>query len=91
MTGTSTNEVVVKNGESATNVVDGSVTQIKVRKPRPTHYKIICISIYTNDLAALEDKVAELKRRGHTKMNKSQLIRLALSQLDLDRVGVASQ
>jgi hypothetical protein len=30
--------------------------------------------------------VAELKKRGHTKANKSQLIRLALSQLDLDKI-----
>jgi hypothetical protein len=51
--------------------------------PRPTHYKVICISMYTRDLDELDAKVAELKRRGWTKANKSQLIRLALSQLDL--------
>ena len=54
--------------------------------PRPTHYKVICISMYTRDLEQLEAKVAELKRRGWTKANKSQLIRLALSQLDLDKL-----
>jgi hypothetical protein len=53
-------------------------------KPKPTHYKVICISMYTKDLEELDAKVAELKRRGWTKANKSQLIRLALSQLDLD-------
>jgi hypothetical protein len=53
---------------------------------RPTHYKVICISLYNQDLAELETKVAELKRRGWTKANKSQLIRLALSQIDLDRL-----
>jgi hypothetical protein len=53
---------------------------------KPTHYKVICISMYTRDLEELEAKVAELKRRGWTKANKSQLIRLALSQLDLDKL-----
>jgi hypothetical protein len=54
--------------------------------PRPTHYKIICISLYTQDIEDLEAKVGELKRRGWTKANKSLLLRLALSQLDLDKI-----
>ena len=60
-------------------------------QPRPTHYKIICISMYTRDLEELEAKVAELKRRGWTKANKSQLIRLALSQIDLDKLTTPPQ
>src|SRR5688572_24736587 len=56
------------------------------REPKPTHYKVICISMYTRDIEQLEAKVAELKRRGFTKANKSQLIRIALSQLDLDKL-----
>jgi hypothetical protein len=55
-------------------------------KPRPTHYKIICISLYTEDLDRLERLVAELKSRGHTKANKSQLIRAALDQVDLAKI-----
>ncbi len=55
-------------------------------KPKPTHYKVICISMYTKDIEELEAKVAELKRRGHTKANKSQLIRFALSQVDIDKL-----
>ena len=27
--------------------------------PRPTHYKVICISMYTRDIEELEAKVAE--------------------------------
>ena len=62
------------------------------QKPaRPTHYKVICISMYTRDLEELDAKVAELKRRGWTKANKSQLIRLALSQIDLDKLGTPRQ
>ncbi len=59
--------------------------------PRPTHYKVICISMYTRDIEDLDAKVAELKRRGWTKANKSQLIRLALSQIDLDKLGTPRQ
>ncbi|MGN6108278.1 MAG: hypothetical protein ACTHU0_24440 [Kofleriaceae bacterium] len=58
---------------------------------RPTHYKVICISMYTRDLEELDEKVAELKRRGWTKANKSQLIRLALSQIDLDKLPTPRQ
>jgi len=61
------------------------------RKERPTHYKVICISMYTRDLEELDAKVAELKRRGWTKANKSQLIRLALSQIDLDKLPTPRQ
>jgi hypothetical protein len=67
------------------------------RKPRgakavrPTHYKVICISIYTRDLEELDAKVAELKRRGWTKASKSQLIRLALSQIDIDKLTTPRQ
>jgi hypothetical protein len=58
---------------------------------RPTHYKVICISMYTKDIEELEAKVHELKRRGWTKANKSHLIRLALSQLDLDKLPTPRQ
>jgi hypothetical protein len=58
---------------------------------RPTHYKVICISMYTKDIEELEAKVHELKRRGWTKANKSHLIRLALAQLDLDKLPTPRQ
>ena len=54
--------------------------------PKPDHYKIVSISLYKKDIARLEDMVRELKRRGHYKANKSQLIRYALARLDLDAV-----
>jgi hypothetical protein len=53
---------------------------------RPTHYKVICISMYTKDLDRLDELVEELKGRGITKANRSALIRVALEQLDLDKV-----
>jgi hypothetical protein len=58
---------------------------------RPTHYKVICISMYTRDLEELDAKVAELKKRGWTKANKSQLIRLALSQIDVTKLPTPHQ
>ena len=53
---------------------------------KPLHYKVICISMYTRDLAKLDEMVDSLKARGLTKANRSALIRYALSELDLDRV-----
>ena len=53
---------------------------------KPTHYKVICISMYTKDLDRLDGLVDQLKARGLTKANRSALIRAALDQLDLDKV-----
>ncbi len=55
-------------------------------QPKPQHYKIVSISLYNEDIERLDKMVRELKRRGHYKANKSQLIRYALAQLDLDQV-----
>lgn len=55
-------------------------------KPKPTHYKIVCISLYTDDIERLESLVTELKRRGHTKANKSAVIRFALDQVDVGKM-----
>jgi hypothetical protein len=55
-------------------------------KDKPTHYKVVCISLYNHDIEHLEEMVSELKRRGHTKANKSQLIRAALAQVDLGKI-----
>jgi hypothetical protein len=53
---------------------------------KPTHYKVICISMYTKDLEKLDEMVDELKKKGLTKANRSALIRAALDQVDLTRV-----
>jgi hypothetical protein len=55
-------------------------------EPKPVHYKVICISLYTKDLERLDGLVDELKSRGLTKANRSALIRAALDQIDLDKV-----
>lgn len=56
------------------------------REGKPSHYKVICISMYTEDLKRLDSMVEALKARGLTKANRSALIRYALGEVDLDRV-----
>jgi hypothetical protein len=78
-------------GPRAPQTLDDGARRPRRGGARPTHYKVICISMYTRDIEELEAKVAELKRRGWTKANKSQLIRLALAQLDLDALQTPPQ
>lgn len=56
------------------------------KAPKPEHYEVICISMYKEDLARLDEKVAELKASGHRKMNRSALIRFALDEVDLGKL-----
>ncbi|OJY23115.1 MAG: hypothetical protein BGO98_46925 [Myxococcales bacterium 68-20] len=65
---------------------DSTRAKAREEKAKPTHYKVICISMYTKDLDRLDELVEELKGRGITKANRSALIRVALEQLDLDKV-----
>jgi hypothetical protein len=58
----------------------------RVAGERPTHYKVICISMYTDDLERLDEMVQNLKSRGLTKANRSALIRYALGSVKLDEV-----
>ena len=58
----------------------------KALGPKPEHYKVICISMYNEDLARLDEMVEKLKARGLTKANRSALIRYALEQVDLEKV-----
>lgn len=85
----------VLDGEEVESVLSGAFYRNPPETPRPraerekakpTHYKVICISMYTKDLDRLDELVDELKARGITKANRSALIRVALEQLDLDKV-----
>jgi hypothetical protein len=60
--------------------------RVRKAEARPAHYKVICISLYTRDLERLDALVSELKGRGLTKASRSALIRVALDQVDLDKV-----
>jgi hypothetical protein len=56
------------------------------RDGKPAHYKVICISMYMDDLKRLDGMVESLKARGLTKANRSALIRYALGAVDLNTV-----
>jgi hypothetical protein len=55
-------------------------------KPKPDHYEVICISMYKEDLARLDEAVTALKKRGHRKMSRSALIRFALDTMDVGKL-----
>ncbi len=59
----------------------------RAERVKPQHYKVISISMYNEDIERLEQLVKELKRRGHYKANKSQVIRQALAQLDVGDIA----
>ncbi len=63
--------------------LDAAGKRRRAAKPKPDHYEIICISIYNEDLARLDDKVDALKRSGHRRMTRSALIRYALDRLSV--------
>ena len=58
----------------------------KVQPKAELPYEVICISMYREDLAALDAKVTELKAQGHRKMSRSALIRFALATLDASKL-----
>lgn len=58
----------------------------RVKKAKPTHYRVVSVSLYTEDQQRLAELVAELKKRGHSRANRSLVIREALRQIDLDLV-----
>lgn len=58
----------------------------KREQVKAEHYKIICISLYNEDLQKMDEMVDALKARGLTKASRSALIRHALSLVDVERV-----
>lgn len=54
---------------------------------KPEHYKVVCISFYTSDLAHLDGVVETLRAEGHTKASRSSVLRLAMRRLDVLDAG----
>lgn len=50
--------------------------------PPEKPFRVICISVYPEDLEVLDRKIGELKKRGFTRANRSSVIRLAIEQCD---------
>lgn len=64
----------------------GTQRKRKKKKADDSHYGVICISLYNDDLARLDEKVTALKASGHRKMSRSALIRYALDTVDLSKL-----
>lgn len=56
-------------------------------KPKPDHYKVICISLYNEDLQHLDAVVRGMKDRGFTKASRSAVLRAAMQQFDAAKVS----
>jgi len=54
-------------------------------KVRP--YKVVCISLYNDDITRLDAVVEKLKARNVRGVSRSSVIREALDRLDVGRVG----
>ncbi|MCB9507551.1 MAG: hypothetical protein H6700_07100 [Myxococcales bacterium] len=58
----------------------------RAKKSTPTHYKIISISLYNEDIDKIDELVAALKAAGHPKANRSALIRYAIDTVDIEKM-----
>jgi len=68
-------------------VTDAGRAALAKENAKPAlNYKVICISMYVDDLYALDRMVEKLKGRGIQKASRSGIIRAALAQLDLEKV-----
>ena len=52
-----------------------ALTGRRRKAEKATHYKVICISMYTKDLKQLDEMVDTLKAKGMTKANRSADLR----------------
>jgi hypothetical protein len=84
---------MTRRGSTGSNDIDDVLARAYYRprasavpRDKPAHYKVICISMYTQDLTNLDAMVDALKARGLTKASRSSLIRFALAGVDLGSV-----
>ena len=66
-----------------------SAETVDAPKTKPTHYRVVCFSLYIRDLDALDTVVRLLRERGFTKANKSWALRIALEHLALGELSDA--
>lgn len=82
-------ETFYRPGEHAAPLPPAPAADGKVeagRPPREPTCRVISISLYPEDIERMDELVAELRRRGHRRANRSQLIRHALTLVDPERV-----
>lgn len=60
----------------------------KDRKPLPEGqtYRLVTFSFYEEDVARLDALLEAARKRGHRKVSRSQIVRLALRQVDLAKL-----
>ncbi len=58
--------------------------------PSKLNYKVVCISLYREDIARLEELVKQAKLLGYTATSKSDMIRYALRRNVLDELGASN-
>ena len=60
----------------------------KDRKPLPEGqtYRLVTFSFYEEDVARLDALLADARKKGHRKVSRSQIVRLALRQVKLDEL-----
>ena len=63
-----------------------SASRRRPKKATPTHYKIVSISLYNEDIARIDTLVTQLKDNGFSKANRSALIRYAIDTVDISKV-----
>lgn len=49
-------------------------------------WRLVTFSFYEEDVERLDKLLAEAKRRGHRRVNRSQIVRLALRQVDVSKL-----
>lgn len=78
-------------------VVPGPMVTVR-RRPRSRSgqprrpgrkFKIVSISVYDEDLAAIDAAVDRLRAEGHRHMFRSKLLRIAFSLLDIEQLAKA--
>jgi hypothetical protein len=60
----------------------------KGRQPLPDgkSWRLVTFSFYEEDVKRLDALLAEAKKKGHRKVSRSQIVRLALRNVDLDEL-----
>ncbi len=77
-------------------LIEKARTSVRLPKPsrlepepatKPKSYRVVAVSLYTPEADWVDQAVAQLKRAGHSKANRSLVIRGAILRMQEDLVG----
>jgi hypothetical protein len=80
-----TTRFCARTNERQTVTVNTTESLVEPKK-KPDHYRVICISLYKEDLAKMDELVTVLKERGLRGTCRSSLIRYAIEHIDLEKI-----